>query len=94
VSHESLVAALEEADFRDPVVLDALELHGDELLPILLAHASPEARAAALRGLLGERLDCDGVMDALSDAHENGFPSKHWVRNILAPTPPTGGTAE
>lgn len=70
-SRESLVAALEEAGWP-PSMADLVGMWNERypsLLPILLAHASaeqlaqsvltasPEAKAAALRGLLGERID-------------------------------------
>ena len=43
-------------EVRDRMTRAIIATDADLLLPILLRHASPEAKAAALRGLLGERL--------------------------------------
>jgi len=71
-NRESLVAALSslrepygfawEDDSREGMTYAELVAdYADSLLPLLLAHASPEARAAALRGLVIARLEGLGM---------------------------------
>jgi hypothetical protein len=100
---ESLVAALEAKGFfqYDAVLINH---NAATLLPLLLAHASPEAKAAALRGLLGEalgKLTAHGWRQLADYAGAASYWNPYfadpkrseYVVNLLAPTPPTGGTA-
>jgi hypothetical protein len=100
VSRESLVAALEEAWDFGPYLNGVVAGNADLLLPILLAHASPEGRAAALRGLLEEQLntiaDRDGYvyLGTLNSGARRLSKVHRVMELLLAPTTPTGGTAE
>lgn len=90
---ERLAAKLYEVPYFNTPQSERIARYAGVVLPLLLsepelvAGLAPEVKREVLDALLRERLDESGVMDALSDAHENGFPSKHWVRNILAPSP-------
>lgn len=111
MSRESLVAALEEAGVPEH---SRYEIASDAaiLLPLLLAHASaeqlaqsvltasPEAKAAALRGLLGERIDqlkhrrSGGIADRVSfdlgttAAASSASIEADLLLNTLAPEAP------
>lgn len=101
---ETLVEALERAGvpLHKSVFVSGLNLptritvaldDASTLLPILVAHATPEARAALLRTLLGERLEkmADPEGDLMvSGWREDGERGSVWVtvpflRDSLAP---------
>jgi len=95
VSRESLVAALSD-ELWDEEGCAWIASAADRILPILLAHASPEARAAALRGLLVERVNTISDHIGRVNVADEWISGEAVVRALLplAPTPPTGGTAE
>lgn len=96
---ETLVEALERvfplSEFAESHDNSPSDIAGkaSTLLPLLVAHATPEARAALLRTLLGERLEkmADPEGDLMvSGWREDGERGSVWVtvpflRDSLAP---------